>query len=101
MGLIAVGMSTIASTGICSAFGVVYGPMHKTLPFILLGLGIDDMFVIAQCFKNLSPEEEGLSLPDRIGRAMQHAGVAITVTSVTDVAAFLVGSTTVSEEIPS
>ncbi|CAG0886016.1 unnamed protein product [Cyprideis torosa] len=95
LGLLAVGLSTIASTGICSALGVLYGPMHKTLPFILLGLGIDDMFVIAQCFQNLTPEEQKLSLPDRIGRTMQHAGVAITVTSVTDVAAFLVGSTTV------
>ena len=37
-----------------------------------------------------------LPLPERVGRAMQHAGVAVTVTSVTDVFAFGVGTVTVS-----
>ena len=54
------------------------------------------MFVVLQCFNNL-PEEHtlGRSLKDRIAVTMQHAGVAITVTSVTDVLAFGVGAITV------
>jgi predicted RND superfamily exporter protein len=69
--------------------------MHKALPFILLGLGIDDMFVIAQCWQNLSKSEQKKPLEERVGRALQHAGAAITITSVTDVAAFIVGASTV------
>ena len=35
-------------------------------------------------------------LNDRVGLALSHAGVAITVTSLTDFAAFAIGGSTVS-----
>ena len=78
-------------------------PLHKhliDLNFVLFlaGIGIDDMFVIVQCWDNLKkdPDLTGMSLPDKIGMAMKHAGVSITVTSLTDVFAFGVGAVTVS-----
>ena len=62
----------------------------------MTGIGIDDMFVIIQCWNNLPDHEKnGRTLPEKIALTMQHAGVAITVTSVTDVFAFGVGSVTV------
>nr|SVE77193.1 EOG090X0BEK [Daphnia lumholtzi] len=88
-------MAIVVSYGLCSAFGVFYGPVHSILPFLLLGIGIDDMFVIVQCWTNLTKEEMKRSLPVRIGITMKHAGVSITITSVTDFAAFAVGATTV------
>ena len=56
------------------------------------------MFVIVQCWSNIQkdPLNAGLSLPDRIGIALKHAGVSVTVTSLTDVFAFSVGAVTVS-----
>ena len=65
------------------------------LPCLLAG--IDDMFVIMQAFDNLNPSEKK-SGDDafNIGLAMRHAGVAITVTSITDVVVFGVGASTVS-----
>ena len=45
---------------------------------------------------NLSEEEKGHSIPERMSLALKHAGVSITVTSVTDVAAFAIGTSTVS-----
>ena len=63
------------------------------------GIGIDDMFVIVQCWDNLKkePHTAGMSLHERIGLAMQHAGVSVTVTSLTDVFAFGIGAVTVSK----
>ena len=63
----------------------------------ILGIGIDDMFVIAQCWSNMQkdPLNAGLSLPDQMGIALKHAGVSVTVTSLTDVFAFGVGAVTV------
>jgi Niemann-Pick C1 protein len=94
-GIASVAMAIVVSYGLCSAFGVFYGPVHSILPFLLLGIGIDDMFVIVQCWSNLNKEEMKRSLPVRIGICMKHAGVSITITSVTDFAAFAVGATTV------
>ena len=59
------------------------------------------MFVIIQCWNNLPDHEKnGRTLPEKIALTMQHAGVAITVTSVTDVLAFGVGAITVSKKLP-
>ena len=95
MGLTCVGMSIFVSYGICSFFDVPFGPVNNVLPFLLLGLGIDDMFVIMQAWNNLTPHEKTLKLTERVGKALKHAGVSITVTSITDFAAFAIGSSTV------
>ncbi|KAK4302905.1 hypothetical protein Pmani_025047 [Petrolisthes manimaculis] len=95
MGLTCVGMSIFVSYGICSVIGEPFGPVNNVLPFLLLGLGIDDMFVIMQAWNNLKHEEKKLQLTQRIGCALKHAGVSITVTSLTDFAAFAIGSSTV------
>ena len=58
------------------------------------------MFVIMQCWDNLfsngDKATKEIPLAKRIGKTMKHAGVAITVTSATDMVAFAVGSVTVS-----
>ena len=74
-------------------------------------LGVDDMFVIIQCMDNLDddldPKEKVAQVSaskDKMDamvkrgfypQAMKHAGVAITVTSFTDAAAFFIGASTV------
>lgn len=57
--------------------------------------GIDDMFVILQSWSNYSEGDKEKDNVYRFGVAMKHAGVAITVTSLTDVLAFIIGATTV------
>ena len=59
------------------------------------------MFVIVQCWTNMKrdPTNIGLSIADKMGIALKHAGVSITVTSLTDVFAFGVGAVTVSYQL--
>jgi len=95
IGLASVGMSIGFSYGFCSLCGLSFGPLHNIIPFLLLGIGIDDMFVSMQCFNNLSPTDSHRSLRDRFGVTMSRAGCAITVTSITDFLAFAIGGTTV------
>ena len=92
-GIISVIMGLVVCFGLSSAFGLLFGPMHSVLPFLLLGIGIDDMFVIVQCFENL--KDQKLEPLERFGHTLKHAGVSITITSITDIAAFAVGGTTV------
>ena len=64
---------------------------------VFLGIGIDDMFVLAQCWSNISadPDSADLSLPEKLKATLKHAGVSITVTTVTDVFAFGLGALSV------
>nr|CAD7398606.1 unnamed protein product [Timema poppensis] len=97
IGLLSVGMAFVVACGICSLFGIPYGPVHTALPFLLMGIGVDDVFVIMACWKNLTSTEKKLILPEKIALTMQYAGSSITVTSMTDVIAFLVGAFTLRE----
>lgn len=56
------------------------------------------MFVIVEAWKNLTPEELKLPLPEQVAMTMKHAGVSVTVTSVTDIVAFAIGASTVCTE---
>ena len=60
------------------------------------------MFVIMACWYNLHKDSTlaTLPLPERMGMAMKHAGVSVTVTSVTDILAFGIGACTVRLSSP-
>ncbi|XP_046852386.1 LOW QUALITY PROTEIN: patched domain-containing protein 3-like [Xenia sp. Carnegie-2017] len=95
-GIVSVGLSVGISIALCSAFGLFYGPAHTTLPFLLLGIGVDDLFVIVQSWSNIRPEiHKTKSVAERIGLTLKHAGVSITITTFTDLIAFLIGATTI------
>ena len=65
---------------------------------LLFFVGIDDMFVILQSLQNLeSPNSSDITKV--ISKTLGKSGVAITVTSLTDVLAFGVGASTVSRSI--
>ena len=101
MGTFNIGLTVLFSYGISSAFGYIYSPMHAILPFLFLAIGIDDMFVIMQSFDNLQSNEKDVEdIRNNIGLTMKRAGVAITVTSMTDIVVFGVGSSTVSQQAP-
>ena len=56
LGVCAIGLGIATSYGLCQLLGVWYGPMNSILPFMLLGIGIDDMFVIVQGLNNVQKE---------------------------------------------
>lgn len=57
LGVSAIGLGIATSYGVCQLIGVWYGPMNSILPFMLLGIGIDDMFVIVQGLNNVQREK--------------------------------------------
>ena len=64
----------------------------------LLGIGVDDMFIIIQALETLDDEQQKAPIHIKMGHVLKRAGVSITVTSLTDVAAFAIGATTVCDE---
>ena len=59
-----------SSYGLCSYFGLFYSPLMNVLPFLLLGIGVDDMFVLVNAYDNTNPY---LSIAERLGNAMSTA----------------------------
>lgn len=101
LGLLSVGMGFVAGCGIVATIGVSYGPVHTCLPFLLMGLGVDDIFVMMACYRKLHDTHANLPLAERMGLTLKHAGASITVTSLTDIVAFAVGSITVLPSLQS
>lgn len=59
--------------------------LSQAVPFLILGLGIDDTFIILGQYRKADPTA---SLVDRVAFALSKAGPSILVTSVTDLIAF-------------
>ena len=95
-GILSVFFGVIVGFGLTLAFGFPYTMVTAMVPFICLGIGIDDMFVITRCFNNITEDEElnENALVKKVGFAMKHAGASITVTTLTDVFAFGIGGMT-------
>ncbi|KAJ1422063.1 patched [Ochromonadaceae sp. CCMP2298] len=89
MGILTVIFSMVAGYGLCAGLGVKFVPLHQVLPFVIIGIGVDDMFIIVAAFDAQDP-----SLPseERMAKALRRCGIAITYTTVTDVVAFYLGA---------
>lgn len=58
------------------------------MPFLLIGIGVDDMFVICNAVDQTRLKD---TPRERIREAMMHAGPSITITSLTNALAFAFG----------
>lgn len=79
-------------------FGVPYTNLHSILPFIVLGIGVDDMFVITFTF-----DQQSTKLPKdvRLANALKTCGLSIAYTTATDVVAFILGTLSILPAISS
>jgi Niemann-Pick C1 protein len=69
--------------------------------FQIIGLGVDDMFVIMSGLRKTHAAHSAVDLPTKIALAMKSAGTSITITSLTDIVVFLVGMITVIPSLKS
>lgn len=74
-------LSMLAQTPFVSIVGV--------LPFLVVGIGLDDMFIIVD---HLDRQERQLKVPTVVRRVMSGTGVTITMTTLTDLVAFAVST---------
>ncbi|CAM9359742.1 unnamed protein product, partial [Ectocarpus fasciculatus] len=79
----------LAGYGLNSGFGIPFTSLSQILPFILLGIGVDDMFVIVAAYDHTDPS---LSVEERVALGVKRCGVSVTYTSMTNFFAFILGS---------
>ena len=94
MVLVTIGMSIASAFGLASYMGYFYSPLMSIFPILLLGIGVDDAFMITNAFDVQSAANPGASVRDRMSKALGAAGSSVSVTSLTDFGAFLIGTNT-------
>jgi hypothetical protein len=86
VGVLVVAASVAAGIGLCAYAGIkMNATSTQVLPFLLLGLGVDDMFVLVHKFPLY---RKSMDATEATGLALSVAGPSITLTSVTNCAAF-------------
>merc|ERR1719233_2004411 len=90
--LLTIILSAMAGLGLCWHIGILGNPLVNTLYFLLLGLGVDDGFIIHGEFMHQSREHPDKPVSWRISQTCRRAGVSVLVTSFTDICAFSVGA---------
>ena len=91
IGLNCICISIAAGYGLAFVAGYKFSEMHGVLPFLILGLGVDDMFVIVNTIDQIP---DHLRAKERFRIGLTHAGPSITITSITDGLSFFIGSAT-------
>ncbi|KAJ8604481.1 hypothetical protein CTAYLR_000973 [Chrysophaeum taylorii] len=112
-------LSTAAAFGIAMASGLTFSPSTGVAIFLVLGIGLDDSFVICSAVDDHLADhdrarsplendardvmEKGKTVEEVTARRIVHtlasSGPSITVTSLTDTAAFVAGSFTETPDV--
>ncbi|BFZ24035.1 hypothetical protein BsWGS_27076 [Bradybaena similaris] len=90
-GVFGVVVGIIGAIGVVSLSGVNYVSLVGTMPFLTLGIGVDDMFLLMSSWSETLPLTD-LTIPERMATIYRKAGIGITITSVTDFLAFVIGT---------
>lgn len=88
-GIVIVLLSMLAGYGVCAGLGVPFNSLHQVLPFIIIGIGVDDMFIIIAAF---DAQDDDLDTAERMARGLRRCGLSILYTTMTDVVAFYLGA---------
>ncbi|XP_021509884.1 patched domain-containing protein 3 [Meriones unguiculatus] len=89
-GVFSVAMSVVSGFGLMLHIGVPFVIIVANSPFLILGVGVDDMFIMISAWQKTSIGE---SIKERLSSSYSKVAVSITITTVTNVLAFYTGIT--------
>ena len=88
-------LSYYCGIGVGAMYGLFDQVLNQQILFLLLGLGVDDAFVLVAQFRHATRTEPESTVQRRCALMCQHGGVSIFITSLTDAIALMIGSWTV------
>lgn len=88
-GTFSVGLGILAGFSLAMLIRTPFTRIVGVLPFLAIGIGLDDMFIIVD---HLDRQERHLTAPMTVRKVMSETGVTVTMTTLTDLVAFAVGS---------
>lgn len=88
-GVLAVSLGILAGMGIASWCQVTFVNMVGVVPYLVISIGIDDMFILVD---ELDREPRHFGVVRTIKEVMTRTGATITMTTLTDLVAFVVST---------
>ncbi|XP_026477918.1 patched domain-containing protein 3 [Ctenocephalides felis] len=88
LGNVSAVMATLAAFGMSMYLDIEFIGINLAAPFLMIGIGIDDTFVMLAAWRRTSPH---LPVPERMAKTLSDAAVSITITSLTDTISFWIG----------
>ncbi|KAF2171202.1 hypothetical protein M409DRAFT_18319 [Zasmidium cellare ATCC 36951] len=93
VGILIVLMSVAASVGLFAAAGVKATLIiAEVIPFLVLAVGVDNIFLIVHEFERVNISHADESVPDRVARALGRMGPSILLSATTETVAFALGA---------
>jgi len=91
LGVVNAGMGIVATIGLMNLIGVAYNDIIGVMPFLVVAVGVDNMFLMVAAVKRTNRTDN----PEiRIGKCMSDAAISMFITSLTDSLSFAVGTIT-------
>ncbi|XP_029444501.1 patched domain-containing protein 3-like isoform X1 [Rhinatrema bivittatum] len=97
-GVISSGLAVLTSFGLMMFCGVPFVVTVANAPFLILGVGVDDMFIMISCWQQTKVKS---TVKDRMADTYAEAAVSITITTLTTVLAFYIGIMTPFQSVRS
>uniref|UniRef100_A0A4W3IFK5 Patched 1 n=1 Tax=Callorhinchus milii TaxID=7868 RepID=A0A4W3IFK5_CALMI len=91
-GVLLVALSVAAGLGLCSLIGISFNAATtQVLPFLALGVGVDDIFLLAHAFSETG-QNKRIPFEDRTGECLKRTGASVALTSISNVTAFFMAA---------
>nr|BBF90244.1 patched protein [Eptatretus burgeri] len=91
-GVLLVALSVAAGLGLCSLLGISFNAATtQVLPFLALGIGVDDIFLLAHSFTEMG-QYRAIPLERRTGECLKRTGTSVALTSINNMAAFFMAA---------
>ncbi|XP_067147935.1 patched domain-containing protein 3 [Apteryx mantelli] len=93
-GVVSAGLAVLSSFGLMLYCGVPFVVTVANAPFLILGVGVDDMFIMIACWEKSAREKKKSDTKAQMAETYAEAAVSVTITTLTDVLAFFIGTWT-------
>ncbi|KAK1879545.1 Patched domain containing protein 3 [Dissostichus eleginoides] len=87
-GVLSTGLAVLSGFGLLLLLDQPFVMTVASCPFMILGIGLDDMFIMISCWQRTSVLD---SVPERLAYTYKDAAVSITITTLTDALALFLG----------
>nr|XP_026650973.1 patched domain-containing protein 3 [Zonotrichia albicollis] len=93
-GVLSSGLAVLSSFGLLLFCGVPFVVTVANAPFLILGVGVDDMFIMIASWEQSLRKKEKSNVKSLLAETYSEAALSVTITTLTDVLAFFIGTWT-------